>query len=120
MKLSKIALASAALAAIASGSAFAGQIGGSSTTYAKEGLTATTIVGAPTKNYAFASDINAKKLVDKLKAAGYKAYTEPRLEQGATVFKVRVGPTPGKAEAERLRQRIEAQFEARGMLVPSR
>ena len=60
MKLSKIALASAALAAIASGSAFAGQIGGSSTTYAKEGLTATTIVGAPTKNYAFASDINAK------------------------------------------------------------
>lgn len=69
---------------------------------------------------SFASDINAKKLVDKLKAAGYKAYTEPRLEQGATVFKVRVGPTPGKAEAERLRQRIEAQFEARGMLVPSR
>lgn len=69
---------------------------------------------------SFASDLNAKKLVDKLKAAGYKAYTEPRLEQGATVFKVRVGPTPGKAEAERLRQRIETQFEARGMLVPAR
>ena len=69
---------------------------------------------------SFASDINAKKLVDRLKAAGYQAYTEPRLEHGATVFKVRVGPTPGKAEAERLRQRIEAQFEARGMLVPSR
>jgi len=69
---------------------------------------------------SFSSDLNAKKLVDKLKAAGYKAYTEPRLEQGVTVFKVRVGPTPGKAEAERLRQRIEAQFEARGMLVPSR
>ena len=68
---------------------------------------------------SFASDINAKKLVDKLKAAGYKAYSEPRLEQGATVFKVRVGPTPGKAEAERLRQRIEGQFEAHGMLVPS-
>jgi DedD protein len=69
---------------------------------------------------SFSSDLNAKKLVDKLKAAGYKAYTEPRLEQGVTVFKVRVGPTPGKVEAERLRQRIEAQFEARGMLVPSR
>lgn len=69
---------------------------------------------------SFSSDLNAKKLVDRLKAAGYKAYTEPRLEQGVTVFKVRVGPTPGKAEAERLRQRIEAQFEARGMLVPSR
>lgn len=69
---------------------------------------------------SFSSDLNAKKLVDKLKGAGYKAYTEPRLEQGVTVFKVRVGPTPGKAEAERLRQRIEAQFEVRGMLVPSR
>ena len=69
---------------------------------------------------SFASDVNARKLVDKLKAAGYKAYSEPRIEQHVTVFKVRVGPTPGKAEAERLRQRIEAQFEARGMLVPSR
>jgi DedD protein len=68
---------------------------------------------------SFASDINAKNLVDKLKAAGYKAYSEPRLEQGVTVFKVRVGPTPGKAEAERIRQRIEGQFDAHGMLVPS-
>ena len=63
--------------------------------------------------------IYAKKLVDKLRAAGYKAYSEPRMEQGATVFKVRVGPTPGRAEAERVRQRIEAEFDARGMLVPS-
>lgn len=68
---------------------------------------------------SFASEINARKLVDKLKAAGYRAYSEPRVEQHTTVFKVRVGPTPGKAEAERLRQRIEAQFDARGMLVPS-
>ena len=68
---------------------------------------------------SFSSDVNAKKLVDKLRAAGYKAYSEPRMEQGTTVFKVRVGPTPGRAEAARLRQRIEAQFDARGMLVPS-
>ena len=68
---------------------------------------------------SFASEINARKLVDKLKTAGYRAYSEPRVEQHTTVFKVRVGPTPGKAEAERLRQRIEAQFDARGMLIPS-
>jgi DedD protein len=79
-----------------------------------------TVTGWTVQLGSFASDVNARKLVDKLKAAGYKAYSEPRIEQHVTVFKVRVGPTPGKAEAERLRQRIEAQFEARGMLVPSR
>ena len=82
--------------------------------------TPSTVAGWTVQLGSFASDINARKLVDKLKAAGYKAYSEPRIEQRVTVFKVRVGPTPGKAEAERLRQRIEAQFEARGMLVPSR
>ena len=78
-----------------------------------------TVAGWTVQLGSFASDVNARKLVDKLKAAGYRAYSEPRVEDHATVFKVRVGPTPGKAEAERLRQRIEAQFEARGMLVPS-
>ncbi len=78
-----------------------------------------TVAGWTVQLGSFASDLNARKLVDKLKAAGYRAYSEPRLEQRVTVFKVRVGPMPGKAEAERLRQRIEAQFEARGMLVPA-
>ena len=82
--------------------------------------TPATVAGWTVQLGSFASDVNARKLVDKLKAAGYKAYSEPRIEQRATVFKVRVGPTPSKAEAERLRQRIEAQFEARGMLVPLR
>jgi DedD protein len=78
-----------------------------------------TVAGWTVQLGSFANDVNARKLVDKLKAAGYRAYSEPRLEQHVTVFKVRVGPTPGKAEAERLRQRIEAQFDARGMLVPA-
>ena len=82
-------------------------------------LLPTTVAGWTVQLGSFASDVNARKLVDKLKAAGYKAYSEPRVEQHTTVFKVRVGPTPGKAEAERLRQRIEAQFDARGMLVPA-
>ena len=69
---------------------------------------------------SFASDVNATHLVDKLKAAGYKAYSERRVEQGTSVFKVRVGPVPGRAEAERMRERIESQFTAHGMLVPVR
>ncbi|MGE0859437.1 MAG: SPOR domain-containing protein [Gammaproteobacteria bacterium] len=69
---------------------------------------------------SFGSDANARKLVDKLRGAGFKAYSEARLEQGATVYKVRVGPAPTRTEAERVRQRIEAKFDQRGMLVPAR
>ncbi|MBX9607302.1 MAG: SPOR domain-containing protein, partial [Gammaproteobacteria bacterium] len=69
---------------------------------------------------SFGSDTNARKLVDKLRGAGFKAYSEARLEQGATVYKVRVGPAPTRTEAERVRQRIEAKFDQRGMLVPAR
>ena len=61
MKLSKIALATAALAAIASGSAFAGQIGSSSVTVATEVIVADTQVArAPSNTYSFAGDIDAR------------------------------------------------------------
>lgn len=67
---------------------------------------------------SFASDVNATHLVDRLRAAGFKANSERRVEQGTPVFKVRVGPVPSRAEAERMRERVESQFAAHGMLVP--
>ena len=67
---------------------------------------------------SFASDVNATHLVDRLRAAGFKANSERRVEQGTPVFKVRVGPVPTRAEAERMRERVESQFAAHGMLVP--
>lgn len=69
---------------------------------------------------SFASEANARRLVAKLRAADLDAYSEQRTEQGATVFKVRVSADGGRAGAERLRQRLEREFEQRGMLVPYR
>ena len=67
MKLSKIALATAALAAIASGSAFAGQIGSSSVTLATEVIYSDAqIVRAPSNVYSFAGDINAQTNTQRL------------------------------------------------------
>jgi hypothetical protein len=62
MKLSKIALAAAALAAVASGSAFAGQIDASSATLAREVIWSDTaqFVRAPSKTYSFIGVIDAR------------------------------------------------------------
>ena len=62
MKLSKIALATAALAAMASGTAFAGQIDASSATLAREVIwdNALQTVRAPSKSYAFIGAIDAR------------------------------------------------------------
>ncbi len=61
MKLSKVALAVAGVLAIASGSAFAGQIDSSSATLAIEAIkTDLQTVRAPSKSYSFAGDIDAR------------------------------------------------------------
>lgn len=68
MKLSKIALAAAALAAIASGSTFAGQIDSSSTTLAREVIWSDTAqtVRAPSKSYSFIGLIDARNNEQRL------------------------------------------------------
>ena len=61
MKLSKIALATAAVAALASGSLFAGDINSSSVPLAVEVINSNTqIVRAPSVSYNFAGDIDAR------------------------------------------------------------
>lgn len=61
MKLSKIAFAVASTLVIASGAAFAGQIGSSSVTIATEVIYADTqIVRAPSNNYVFSGNIDAR------------------------------------------------------------
>lgn len=61
MKLSKIAFAVASTLVIASGAAFAGQIGSSSVTIASEVIkTDAQIVRAPSNVYSFSGDINAQ------------------------------------------------------------
>ncbi len=69
---------------------------------------------------SFVSEDNARRLLDKLRAAGYTAYLERHREGTSTVFKVRVGPERQRADAERLRDRLEREFASKGILRPYR
>ena len=51
---------------------------------------------------AFGSEASARKLVDQLREAGYRAYVSPVSRGGKTLHRVRVGPEPARAEAESL------------------
>lgn len=58
---------------------------------------------------AFGSADTARKLVGDLGGAGYRAFVSPVTKGGKTLHRVRVGPEPGKAGAERLAQRLKAR-----------
>lgn len=69
---------------------------------------------------SFSSEVNARRLLDTLRAGGYTAYLERHREGTTTVFKVRVGPERERADAERLRDRLEREFATKGILRPYR
>ncbi len=69
---------------------------------------------------SFASEDNARRLLERLRGAGYTAYLEKHREGSSTVFKVRVGPERQRAAAEQLRDRLEREFATKGMLRPYR
>lgn len=66
---------------------------------------------------SFANDENAKRLVEKLRAAGFPAYLERKAEDAGTAFKVRVGPEIRREDAEKLRTNLENKFALKGMLL---
>ena len=51
---------------------------------------------------AFGSEASARKLVDQLREAGYRAYIAPVSRGGKTLHRVRIGPEAARAEAESL------------------
>ncbi len=82
--------------------------------------TSATMSGWAIQLGSFASEANARRLLDKLRAAGYTAYLERHREAENTVFKVRVGPERQRADAEQLRERLEREFASKGILRPYR
>ena len=66
---------------------------------------------------SFANDENAKRLIEKLREAGFPAYLERRVEGAGTAFKVRVGPEIRREDAEKLRANLENKFALKGMLL---
>jgi DedD protein len=58
---------------------------------------------------AFGSAEAARKLVSELKRDGFPAYISPLSRSGKTLHRVRVGPAPNQADADRLAARLKAR-----------
>lgn len=66
---------------------------------------------------SFSNDANAKRLIEKLRAADYPAYLERQVEADGTAFKVRVGPEIKREDAEALKRTLEEKFGQKGMVL---
>ena len=58
---------------------------------------------------AFGSAETARKLVNDLARDGFPAYVSPLSRSGKTLHRVRVGPAPNRADADRLAARLKAR-----------
>lgn len=67
---------------------------------------------------SFGTEANALGLRDSLRSKGYKAYTERIHSNGKTFYRVRVGPTLARAEAERLQAELARKESLQGLVVP--
>lgn len=67
---------------------------------------------------SYSSADNAAGVVDNLKAAGYRAYSETDSHQGKVVHRVMVGPEIHKKDAERTRQQLadDSRFGFKGLV----
>ena len=66
---------------------------------------------------SFAEQDNASRLVAKLEEARLPGYVERSSENGASIWKVRVGPVIARDEAEQLRARLARDFGLEGLLL---
>jgi DedD protein len=67
---------------------------------------------------SFGTEANALALRDSLRAKGYRAYTEAIKSSGKTYYRVRVGPTIERAEAEKLQATLAGKESLKGLIVP--
>ncbi len=66
---------------------------------------------------AFKSQEEALGLRDKLRAAGYTAFSEKVVTESATLYRVRIGPEADREGADRLRAEVSAKFGLNGIVV---
>ena len=67
---------------------------------------------------AFASGSEATALRDRLRAAGFNAFTESVPTDKGTLTRVRVGPAMTRAEADQLKASVQAKLGIAGMVRP--
>lgn len=65
----------------------------------------------------FAREENATQLRERLTGRGFTAFVDSETGAGRTTWRVRVGPVMERAEAERLRDRLQAEANVEGMIV---
>lgn len=66
---------------------------------------------------AFRTEGDANALRERLRAGGFGALTERVNAESGTLFRVRVGPTAQRAEADRLRAQVAERFKLDGLVV---
>lgn len=66
---------------------------------------------------SFGQEANATDLRDRLRSAGYTAFVETSTVEGQTKHRVKVGPEMERSSAEQQRDRIQAEFDLKGIVV---
>ncbi len=66
---------------------------------------------------SFSQRQNAMVLSDKLEAAGFPAFVESGKSKDKTIYRVKVGPQPTRADADKLRQKLLKTENLKGIIV---
>ncbi|MDX9741763.1 MAG: SPOR domain-containing protein [Gammaproteobacteria bacterium] len=66
---------------------------------------------------SFSSNDNAVALRDRLRAAGFDAFVDKAAVDGATMFRVHVGPEIDRARGDALRDRLAREMKLDGLVV---
>ncbi len=66
---------------------------------------------------SFSSRVNADKLNQRLKKAGFRAFVEPVTSNKQTAYRVRVGPELLRSEADKLRKDIKTAMKLDGIVL---
>lgn len=80
--------------------------------------TAAADVGFAVQVGAFGNATEATRLRDRLRGAGFSAFTESVQTDKGMLTRVRVGPVLSRAEAERLKAQVSAKFGISGIVRP--
>ncbi|HKJ08039.1 MAG TPA: SPOR domain-containing protein [Gammaproteobacteria bacterium] len=69
---------------------------------------------------SFSQQDNATSLRDKLRTKGFKAFVQQASTSEGAVYRVEVGPILKRADADALRDKLQAQMQLKGLVVPHR
>jgi len=67
---------------------------------------------------SFSRQDNATSLRDKLRTKGFKAFVQQARTSEGAVFRVEVGPILKRADADAMRDKLQAQMQLKGLVVP--